>query len=409
MGDEAREEIDRAGSLASRRRIAPRGGQTSLTQDDSHVPFNRPSTIGREFEYIREAIANGHLSGNGPFTRRCSEWLENTTGAHDALLTHSCTGALEMAALLLDLKSGDEVVMPSFGFASTAAAFALRGATIVFTEIRADTLNLDEGLLEAALTPKTRAIVPVHYAGVACELDPILELAEAHGVAVVEDAAQALLATYSGRPLGSIGDLGALSFHETKNVMCGEGGALLLRDDRWSEEAEIVQEKGTNRRQFYRGQVDKYTWVQLGSSYAPSEINAAFLWAQLEEAEAITNERLRIWTRYHDGLRELEDQGAVRRPVVPEHCAHNGHLYYLLARDERRRTKLIESLADRGINAVFHYVPLHESPAGLRYGRASGSLSVTHDASSRLLRLPLWVGMTDDDIGRVIDAVYEAS
>lgn len=314
-----------------------------------------------------------------------------------------------MAALLLDLKSGDEVVMPSFGFASTAAAFALRGATIVFAEIRADTLNLDERLLEAALTPKTRAIVPVHYAGIACELDPILELAEAHGVAVVEDAAQALLATYSGRPLGSIGDLGALSFHETKNVMCGEGGALLLRDERWSEEAEIVQEKGTNRRQFYRGQVDKYTWVQLGSSYAPSEINAAFLWAQLEEAEAITNERLRIWTRYHDGLRELEEQGAVRRPVVPEHCAHNGHLYYLLAQDERRRTELIESLAGRGINAVFHYVPLHESPAGLRYGRVSGSLSVTRDASSRLLRLPLWVGMTDEDVGRVIDAVYEAS
>jgi dTDP-4-amino-4,6-dideoxygalactose transaminase len=378
-----------------------------VTESRSHIPFNRPSAAGREFEYILEAIANGHLSGNGPFSKRCGEWLEGTTGARTALLTHRCTGALEMAALLLGLGPGDEVVMPSFGYASTAAAFALRGATVVFADIRADTLNLDESRLEEALTPKTRAIVPVHYAGVACELDALLELARARDLAVVEDAAQGLLASYRERPLGAIGDLGALSFHETKNVMSGEGGALLLRDERWAEEAEIVQEKGTNRRQFQRGQVDKYTWVSLGSSYAPSEINAAFLYAQLEEAQAITSERLRIWNRYHDAFQELEERGAARRPIVPTHCRQNGHLYYLLVSDERTRDELIAHLAGEEINAVFHYVPLHASPAGRRYGRAAGSLGTTVDASSRLLRLPLWAGMTDDEVARVVSAVYD--
>jgi dTDP-4-amino-4,6-dideoxygalactose transaminase len=312
-----------------------------------------------------------------------------------------------MAALLLDIGPGDEVVVPSFSFPSTAGAFALRGATVVFADVREDTLNLDEAALPEALTERTRAIVPVHYAGVACELDAILPLAEERGAAVVEDAAQALLSTYRGRPLGALGDVGALSFHETKNVISGEGGALLLRDERWIEAAEIVQEKGTNRRQFYRGQVDKYTWVLLGSSYAPSEINAAFLWAQLEQADAITGERLRIWGRYHDAFSELEARGAARRPVVPEHCGHNGHLYYLLAPDERRRDELIDRLASRDVNAVFHYLPLHESPAGRRYGRAAGALSTSVDVSRRLLRLPLWVGMRDDEIDRVVEAVYE--
>ena len=325
------------------------------------------------------------------------------------MMAHSCTAALEMAALLLEVGPGDEVVVPSFSFPSTAGAFALRGATVVFVDIRQDTLNLDESALGDALSKRTRAIVPVHYAGVACELDGILPLAAEHGAAVVEDAAQALLATYKDRPLGALGDLGALSFHETKNVISGEGGALLLRDERWREPAEIVQEKGTNRRQFYRGQVDKYTWVGLGSSYAPSEITAAFLWAQLENAESITAERLRIWNRYHDAFAEPEARGDLRRPVVPEHCGHNGHLYYLLAPDERRRDSLIAHLAARNINAVFHYVPLHDSPAGTRYGRAAGTLSTTVDVSHRLVRLPLWVGMREDEIDRVVEAVYEGS
>jgi dTDP-4-amino-4,6-dideoxygalactose transaminase len=312
-----------------------------------------------------------------------------------------------MAALLLEVGSGDEVVVPSFSFPSTAGAFALRGATVVFADVREDTLNLDERKLEDALTDRTRAIVPIHYAGVACELDAILQLAEGHRLVVVEDAAQALLATYKGRPLGAIGDLGAFSFHETKNVMCGEGGALLLRSDRFVQGAEIVHEKGTNRREFYRGQVDKYTWVQLGSSYAPSEINAAFLWAQLEQADAITEQRLRIWGRYHEAFAELEERGDVRRPIVPEHCGHNAHLYYLLAPDARRRDALIVQLGRRDVNAVFHYVPLHESPAGARYGRAVGDLATTVDVSSRLLRLPLWVGMNESEIDRVVEAVYE--
>jgi dTDP-4-amino-4,6-dideoxygalactose transaminase len=312
-----------------------------------------------------------------------------------------------MAALLLELGPGDEVVLPSFGFPSTANAFALRGATVVFVDIRSDTLNLDESLIEEGMTERTRAIVPVHYAGVGCELDAVVEIAERHGVAVIEDAAQALLATYRGRPLGTIGDLGALSFHETKNVMCGEGGALLLRDDRWVQSAEIVHEKGTNRRQFYRGQVDKYTWIRLGSSYAPSEINAAFLWAQLEQADQITAERLRVWNRYDEGFAELEERGDIRRPVVPAHCRHNGHLYYLLTPDVQRRDGLLDHLTRHGVNAVFHYLPLHESPAGARYGRAAGSLPATRDVSSRLVRLPLWVGMAEDTIERVVKAVYE--
>jgi dTDP-4-amino-4,6-dideoxygalactose transaminase len=373
-----------------------------------HIPFNRPWATGDEFDYIREAIANGHLSGNGPFSRRCSELLKERVGSEEVLLTHSCTGALEMAALLLGIGPEDEVIMPSFTFASTAGAFALRGATIVFVDVRPDTLNLDVEAVRAAFTPRTRAVVAVHYAGVGCDMDELLALADEHDVFVVEDAAQALLATYKSRPLGSLGHLAALSFHETKNVTCGEGGALLVNDSRWAGEAEIVQEKGTNRQQFYRGQVDKYTWVELGSSYAPSEINAAFLYAQLQHAESITDERLRIWTAYNDAFADLEAAGKVQRPVIPEHSRHNAHLYYLLAPDRRTRDGLIDLLAERDVNAVFHYVPLHESPAGRRFGRAHGELRTTVDASSRLVRLPLWVGMQDADVERVVAGVYEA-
>lgn len=369
----------------------------------SAIPFNKPYMTGRELEYIAEAHANGHLSGDGPFTRRCHAWLEKTTTAKKALLTHSCTAALEMSALLLDLAPGDEIIMPSFTFVSTANAFVLRGAVPVFVDIRADTLNLDETLIEAAITPRTRAICVVHYAGVACEMDAILSIAERHDLAVVEDAAQGILSTYKDRPLGSLGSLGALSFHETKNIIAGEGGALLVNDERYAERAEIVREKGTNRSQFFRGQVDKYTWVDVGSSYLPGEIVAAFLAAQMEEAARITRERLAIWSRYHEALAPLEARGRVRRPVVPADCRHNAHMYHLLLRDLDERTRLIGAMKANGIHPVFHYVPLHSAPAGRRYGRASGPLAVTDDASDRLVRLPLW--LPDMDQERVVESV----
>lgn len=371
-----------------------------------NIPFNRPYMTGKELGYIAEAHANGHLSGDGPFTRRCNAWLERTTGACKALLTHSCTAALEMAALLADLEPGDEVIMPSFTFVSTANAFVLRGAVPVFVDIRADTLNIDETLIEKAITPRTRAICVVHYAGVGCEMDAITALAERRGLLVIEDAAQGIMAEYRGRPLGSLGHLAALSFHETKNLICGEGGALLINDKRFGERAEIIREKGTNRSQFFRGQVDKYTWVDVGSSYLPGEIVAAFLAAQMEDAERITRERLAIWDRYHAAFADLEDQAKLRRPVVPEHCRHNAHMYYLLLPDLHTRTRFIESLRASGIQPVFHYIPLHSSPAGQRYGRASGSLNVTNRTSDRLVRLPLWLeGMEQQS---VIDACTSA-
>jgi dTDP-4-amino-4,6-dideoxygalactose transaminase len=376
-------------------------------QPVAFLPFNRPHTTGREFDYIREAIETGHLSGNGPFSARCSVELERVTGASTVLLTSSCTGALEMSALLADIRPGDEVIVPSFTFVTSASAFALRGAVPVFVDIRPDTLNLDETLLEAAITERTRAIVPIHYAGVASEMDPICELAGAHGITVIEDAAHGLLSRYRGRPLGGIGDLATFSFHETKNVICGEGGALVVNSPSFADRAHVLQEKGTNRRAFLVGQVDKYTWVDLGSSFAPSEILAAFLLAQLEEAERITASRLAIWQRYHDGFAELERQELVRRPVVPAHCEHNAHLFYLLCPDGATRDGLIGHLAQREINAVFHYVPLHRSPAGQRVGRASGSLPRTDDLAARLIRLPLWVGMTDDDVDRVVEEVAD--
>jgi dTDP-4-amino-4,6-dideoxygalactose transaminase len=371
------------------------------------IPFNRPYATGAELAAIREAIANGHLSGNGPFTRRCGAWLEGQMGCAKALLTHSGTGALELAALLADVRPGDEVIMPSFTFVSTANAFVLRGAVPVFVDIREDTLNVDERLIEEAVTPRTRAIVPVHYAGVGCEMDAVTDVAARHGALVIEDASHSLTATYRGRALGSIGDFGVLSFHETKNVHCGEGGALLVRDAAWVARAEVLHEKGTDRSRFLRAEVDKYTWTDVGSSYPPSEVNAAFLWVQLQTSEWIWRERMEIWRRYHEALAPLETRGLLRRPTVPEDRRHAGHIYYVLADDLEARNALIDGLERRGVNAVFHYVPLHSSPAGVRYGRAHGDLRVTQSASDRLVRLPLWVGMTEAHVGRVVEAVTE--
>jgi dTDP-4-amino-4,6-dideoxygalactose transaminase len=372
-----------------------------------YVPFNRPWTTGTELGHIEGAIAAGHLSARGAYTSRCTAWLAEATGSRSALLTHSATGALEIAALLADLEPGDEVIVPSFTFVTTASAFALRGAVAVFVDVRPDTLNLDERLLEAAITPRTRAIVPVHYAGVACEMDAIMAIAARHGLLVVEDAAHALTATYEGRPLGSIGDLAALSFHETKNVIAGEAGALLVNRPDLVEAAEIVLDKGTDRRRFERGQVDKYTWNRLGSSFGASDITAAFLWGQLEGAAEITARRSGVWTRYHAAFADLEAAGLLRRPVVPDGCRHNAHMYYLLAPDRTARDRLLSGLQDRGVDAVFHYVPLHSSPAGLRHGRAHGDLAVTDDVSGRLVRLPLWPGMDDEDVAHVVRSVHE--
>ena len=371
------------------------------------VPFNRPYTTGSELPYIEEAIRGSHLSGNGPFSRRCAHFLEQLLGAERVLLTHSCTGALEMAALLANVGPGDEVVMPSFTFSSTATAFVLRGATPVFVDVREDTLNLDEQLVAAAVTDRTRALVPVHYGGVACAMDELLEIAAGHGLEVIEDAAHALGASLKGRLLGTYGDLATLSFHETKNVICGEGGALVVNDAKLVERAEIVHEKGTNRRAFFRGQVDKYTWVDAGSSFPASELAAAFLWAQLEHFEWLNEQRVAVWERYHEGFEELEEDGALRRPVVPEGFRHNAHLYYLLLPSERQRQDLIDELARRQVVSVFHYVPLHSSPAGHRYGRTAAPLPVTDDVSARLVRLPLWVGMSDAQVDHVIASVRQ--
>lgn len=360
-----------------------------------NIPFNKPHMTGKELWYIAQAHANGHLAGDGNFTRQCSRWLEARTGASRALLTHSCTAALEMAAILADLEPGDEVIMPAYTFVSTANAFVLRGAVPVFVDVRPDTLNIDERLIEAAITERTRAIVPVHYAGVACEMDTIMDIARRHDLLVVEDAAQAVMASYKGRPLGAIGHMGALSFHETKNIISGEGGALLVNAPGRAERAEIIREKGTNRSQFFRGQVDKYTWVDIGSSYLPGELIAAFLWAQMEEADSITRRRLGIWNTYHQWFAEAERQGRLRRPVIPAHCAHNAHMYYLLLPGLEQRTAFIERLRGLGIHCVFHYIPLHDAPAGRRFGRAHGELTVTEDIADRLVRLPLWLGMED--------------
>jgi dTDP-4-amino-4,6-dideoxygalactose transaminase len=371
------------------------------------IPFNRPRLVGREHAYIDEALAGGKLSGNGVFAGRCADWLESAVGSHKVLITPSCTAALEMAAILAGLEPGDEVIMPSFTFVSTANAFALRRAVPVFVDVDPATLNLDPDAVEAAITDRTRAIVVVHYAGVACDMDRIMAIADAHGLIVIEDAAHALLSTYKGRPLGSIGHLATLSFHETKNVHCGEGGALLVNDERFVERAEIVQEKGTDRSRFFRGQVDKYTWQDIGSSYLLSEVGAAFLYAQLEFAEAITAERLGIWERYHEAFAGLEADGLLQRPNVPDGCRHSGHLYYLLLNTTAERDAVIAGLAERGVHAVFHYLPLHQSPAGERFGRAAGSIDITPSVSGRLLRLPLWSGLGEERTEVVVDAVLD--
>ncbi|UHH09005.1 dTDP-4-amino-4,6-dideoxygalactose transaminase [Luteimonas fraxinea] len=371
------------------------------------IPFNKPYMTGGELANIAEAYANGHLSGDGPFTKRCHAWLRDNIGAESALLTHSCTAALEIAALLLDLVPGDEVIMPSFTFVSTANAFVLRGAVPVFVDIRPDTLNIDEALIEAAITDRTRAICVVHYAGVSCEMDSILQIASRHDLPVIEDAAQGVMSAYRGRPLGTIGDLGAFSFHETKNIISGEGGALLCKEDTFAERAEIIREKGTNRSRFFRGQVDKYTWVDVGSSFLPGEITAAFLSAQMDAAQEITTRRLDLWARYHAWAEHYEQQGRLRRPVIPEACTHNAHMYYLLLPDLDSRSRFIALLREQGIQAVFHYIPLHSSPKGLESARVNGRLQVTDSVSERLVRLPLWVGL-EDQMERVLDGLDQA-
>lgn len=372
------------------------------------ITFNKPFMTGKELLYIQEAHANGKLAGDGPFTKKCHEWLERETGTSKALLTHSCTSALEMAAILADFQPGDEVIMPSYTFVSTANAFVLRGGVPVFVDIRPDTLNIDESLIEAAITSRTKAIVPVHYAGVACEMDTIISIANKHDLMVIEDAAQAIMSTYKGRALGSIGHLGCYSFHETKNVISGEGGALLVNDPQMVLRAEIIREKGTDRSRFFRGAVDKYTWQEVGSSFLPGELVAAFLAAQLEEAQAITDVRLNIWNEYHQSLEPLEQKRLLRRPIIAKDCVHNAHMYYVLLDEKFDRQTIIEKLKLSGISSVFHYVPLHSSSGGIKYARASGSLEQTNKSSSRLLRLPLWVGMTKKQIQDVSASLIKA-
>ena len=371
------------------------------------INFNEPTLTGKELDYIKDAVTVEHkLCGDGKYTRKCNKWIEENTGVSRAMLTTSCTHALEIAAMLCDIKEGDEVIMPSYTFCSTADAFVLRGARIVFVDIRPDTMNINEDLIEDAITDKTKVIVPVHYAGVACEMDKIMEIASRHGLKVVEDAAQGVKSSYNGRALGSIGDYGCFSFHETKNYCMGEGGAILLRDPDRIEQAEIIREKGTNRSKFFRGQVDKYTWVDKGSSYLPSELNAAYLWAQLEVAEDILDDRMRKWKLYWDILSSsdvLKDR--IELPYIPEHCKHNAHMFYIKARDLDERTRLIAYLREHEVNAVFHYVPLHSAGAGLKFGRFSGEDVYTTRESERLLRLPLHYGLSDGDIHYICDAV----
>ena len=370
------------------------------------VPFNRPYMTGRELSYIAQAHQQGWLAGDGHFTKACHAKLEQITGAKKALLTHSCTAALEMAAILADIGPGDEIIMPSYTFVSTANAFVLRGGVPVFVDVREDTLNLDESLIRAAITPRTKAIVPVHYAGVTCAMDEIMAIAEAHSLLVIEDAAQAFLSSHKGQPAGSIGHLAALSFHETKNVISGEGGALLINDPLLVERAEIIREKGTNRAEFFRGEVDKYTWVDLGSSFLPSELVAAFLYAQLEDATDITRRRLALWNQYHSFLADFESRGICRRPTVPADCVHNGHLYGVRLPNLQVRSKFIEELKKSAVHSVFHYVPLHSSPAGRRFGRTAGPLPVTDRIANQLVRLPLWIGLQERQ-REVLDLIAE--
>lgn len=372
------------------------------------ISFNRPPFVGKETEYIKEAVEkNGMICGDGPFTKRCSAWLQEHFRSKEVLLTTSCTHALEMAAYLADIQPGDEVIMPSYTFVSTADAFVLRGAACVFVDIRPDTMNIDETKIEAAITEKTKAIVPVHYAGVACEMDTIMELAKKYDLKVIEDAAQGVNAFYKGKALGTIGDFGCYSFHETKNYSMGEGGALLFQDEKYLEPAEILREKGTNRSKYFRGQVDKYTWVNYGSSYLPSDMNAAYLWAQLEEADKINQKRLKLWNYYHEHLADLEEQGWIQRPLVPEYATHNAHMYYIKVKDLDTRTKLLAYLKEREILSVFHYVPLHSSRAGQMFGRFHGEDVYTTKESERLLRLPMYYSLSMEEAAEVVQALKE--
>lgn len=370
------------------------------------IRFNVPPYVGKETEYMKEAIDSHKICGDGEFTKRCNAWIEEHTGTAKALLTTSGTQALEMAALLSDIQPGDEVILPSYTFVSTANAFVLRGAKLVFVDIRPDTMNIDEKLIEDAITDKTRAIVPVHYAGVGCEMDTIMDIAKRHNLVVVEDAAQGVNAFYKGRALGSIGDYGCFSFHETKNYSMGEGGAILINRSEQIEDAEIIREKGTDRSRFFRGQVDKYTWVNIGSSFLPSDINAAYLMAQLEMADEINENRLQSWARYNEGLQDLAQEGVIELPYIPEECAHNAHMFYIKTKDMEERKALISYLKERDIAAVFHYVPLHSAPAGLRFGRFHGEDRYTTKESERLLRLPMYYNLSESDQQKVIDAVH---
>ena len=369
------------------------------------IRFNVPPYVGTEKQYIEEAIAGHKICGDGIFTKKCNAWLEEQTGAVKALLTTSCTHATEMAALLADIQPGDEVIMPSYTFVSTADAFVLRGATAVFVDIRPDTMNIDETLIEAAITPKTRAIVPVHYAGVSCEMDTIMALAEKYNLVVVEDAAQGVMSYYKGRALGTIGDYGCYSFHETKNYSMGEGGALLIRDPKQVERAEIIREKGTNRSKFFRGEIDKYTWVAAGSSYLPSELNAAYLYGQLEQAQKIFDDRMASWNHYYEGLKPLQESGKLELPTIPEDCEHNAHMFYIKAKDLEERTALIAHLKQHEIGAVVHYIPLHSSPAGKDLGRFHGEDRYTTRESERLLRLPMYYGLKPEEVDTVIGEI----
>lgn len=372
------------------------------------ISFNRPPFVGKETEYIKEAVEkNGMICGDGPFTKKCSQWMKERFQTKNVLLTTSCTHALEMAAFLADIQPGDEVIMPSYTFVSTADAFVLRGATCVFVDIRPDTMNIDETKIEEAITEKTKAIVPVHYAGVSCAMDEIMAIAKKYNLKVVEDAAQGVNAFYKGKALGTIGDFGCYSFHETKNYSMGEGGAILFQDDRYLEPAEILREKGTNRSQYFRGQIDKYTWVGYGSSYLPSDMNAAYLWAQLEEADKINDKRLSIWNFYHEELKELEDKGVLERPYIPEYATHNAHMYYIKVKDLRVRTKLLAYLKERGILSVFHYVPLHSATAGKKFGRFHGEDVYTTKESERLCRLPMYYSLSLEEAAEVVKVLKE--
>ena len=369
------------------------------------IPFNVPPVTGDELSYIEDAIKSKKICGDGKYTHLCSQWLENRLESPGVLLTTSCTHATEMAALLCDIKTGDEVIMPAYTFVSTADAFVLRGATIKFVDIRPDTMNIDEKLIEGAITDRTKAIVPVHYAGISCEMDTIMDIAKRHNLFVIEDAAQGMLSLYKDKYLGTIGDMGSFSFHETKNYSMGEGGAILLKDPKNMELAEIIREKGTNRSKFYRGQIDKYTWVEAGSSYLPSELNAAYLWAQLLHAEEIFNNRMKIWNKYKEELEELEREGKIQLPFIPKECKHNAHMFWIKTKNIDERTKLIEYLKKHDVLAVFHYIPLHTAPAGKKYGVFCGIDKYTTKESERLLRLPLYYHMKDDDAVRVIELI----